>query len=292
MGRRYNSDPAIDSVDIGSVGNWGEWHFWGDTPAIPMPSTAAQRAIIDAYFDAFPSLPKVAQLQPPDALAYAVGKGAGFRGDCLGYIDNQMKLMYDPNIASAHADNAWKTAPVNFETCGTISTWVQRGWDVNYIVNWSLARHINALNNKSGIVPASVKPQIDRLLMSMGYRFVLTQALFQKSAHRGGSFLLSTDWNNKGVTPTYSDYVLGVRLRPAGGGPASLVVVTNNVTRSWLPGTFSIDQNITVPAGLAPGAYEVALALINPVTLGSDIKLAIAGRDSTGWYPLGTIAIQ
>ena len=47
-GRRYDSNPYLDSVDISSVGYWGEgWSSY-------MPAFQYQKDLIDIWFNAFP----------------------------------------------------------------------------------------------------------------------------------------------------------------------------------------------------------------------------------------------
>ena len=55
LGNRYDHDPRLSSVDIGSVGLWGEWHFLGTDPHIDIPSLDTEKAIVDLYQSVFPS---------------------------------------------------------------------------------------------------------------------------------------------------------------------------------------------------------------------------------------------
>ena len=70
-GKRYDGNPYLDSVDISSVGYWGE----GWSPY--MPEFQYQKALIDIWFDAFPTTTLLMNFDEPHALPTAP---AGERG--------------------------------------------------------------------------------------------------------------------------------------------------------------------------------------------------------------------
>lgn len=291
LGRRYNGHPDVDSVDIGTVGVWGEWHFWAVTPTIPTPSAATMRAIIDKYVESFPNTPLVQQLENATGLAYAVSKGTGYRGDCIGNVDNQMPYLYEPNIATAHAQDAWQHGPIQFETCWDIRHWVDAGWNLRYIMDWMLSHHVSSLNNKNAAVPASAMAEVQRLLTKMGYRYVLRELRHPQKAHAGNLVTLSMDWENIGVAPSYGRYVLAMQLRNLSGNVVA-TQATQNAIKNWMPGALAVDEGLALPTNIAPGTYTIALAMVDPSSGQPQIRLAISGRENSGWYPVSTITIE
>lgn len=291
LGLRYDGHPDLDSVDIGTVGWWGEWHFFAASPPVNMPNVTTMRLIIDKYFDAFSSTPLVAQLENADGLAYAVSRGSGFRGDCLGNVPNQMDLLYEPNIAAAQAENAWRNGPIQFETCWTISYWVNHGFDLRYIFDWALAHHISSIANKNSSVPNSAIPEVERLLKRMGYRFVLRELRHPQQAQLGQPVLVGMDWENIGVAPSYGSYVLAFQLRDSSGAPVH-TSITQEQIRQWFPGPFQIDSTLNIPANLPAGNYTIALGIVDPVSGTPAVQLSISGRDAAGWYPLSSLVLQ
>lgn len=295
LGQRYNNHPDIDSIDIGSVGLWGEWHFGETRPVPPLPSQAAGHAIIDQYFRAFPSIPKIAQLEQLEPLSYAIQRGAGFRGDCLGNVQWQNRVsppgMYEQRIQAAAAQDTWRTAPVHFETCWTIAYWVTQGWSVDTIFNWALSKHVTAINNKNAAVPESALPKVRNLLKRIGYRFVLRELRHTSRVAPGQRFSLEMDWENVGVAPPYTDQRLAVRMTNAVGTVVSLQI-TSNSAKNWAPGVFSLDQSVETPANLPPGNYSLSVGLVNPATGIPTIQLASEGRDSSGWYQISSIQVE
>ncbi len=291
LGARYDNHPDIDSIDIGTVGLWGEWHFGGVTPSVAMPSQATLNLIIDKYFEAFPKKPKVAQLEHAASLKYAVSKGAGFRGDCLGNMNNQMIRLYPNNIASASAENAWRKGPINFETCWNIPYWISKGWDVNYIFKWALDHHMSAIYAKDGSVPSAAIGPVNEMLKRIGYRYVLHELRHPAQARPGETVTLSMEWENAGVAINYGNHVLAVQLRGSSGN-VIFTRATPNQVRAWLPGELEIEQTLSLPSTLAPGTYTIALGVVDPATLKPVVQLANAGRDSSGWYPWSTITVR
>ena len=61
--------------------------------------------------------------------------------------------------------------------------------------------------------------------------------------------------------------------------------------RGWLPGTHRTDSSLQLPAGLAPGRYEVAVGVVDPRERQPAVRLANAGRDAEGWYRVSELEI-
>jgi hypothetical protein len=61
--------------------------------------------------------------------------------------------------------------------------------------------------------------------------------------------------------------------------------------RKWLPGDAVFDGSLFVPENLSAGTYDVRVAMLDPVTRKPAVRLAIAGRDSDGWYSQGQIHV-
>lgn len=89
--------------------------------------------------------------------------------------------------------------------------------------------------------------------------------------------------------PCYRRFPLALRLRA--GEQTTMLVTTADVT-SWLPGDNLFDSRVTIPPGTPPGDYELDLALVDPSSGQSKVKLAIAGIRPDGWYPTGKIRIE
>jgi hypothetical protein len=293
LGKRYDGHPDLDHVDIGSVGLWGEWHMSGT--GVDVPPLGTRLAIIDAYLKAFPTTPLLMQIGDTEGMRYAISKGCGWRADCLGDMGgfsptwNHMENAYPQQVEASGAQDAWKRAPVAWETCWDMRKWVAEGWDVCHIFQYALDYHGSYVNNKSAPIPKGTRDSVEGLLRKLGYRLVLRMLEHPQRAAVGSALAVRTEWENVGVAPPYHDYRLAFRL--SGDGGEAFRVVTAESIKGWLPGSRTLEQRINLPADLAPGRYTLSLGVVDPRTGEPGVRLAIEGRDAQGWYPLSGIEI-
>ena len=62
--------------------------------------------------------------------------------------------------------------------------------------------------------------------------------------------------------------------------------------RQWLPGPFTVEEDIRIPQDLNSGTYDMKFALLFPHNEEPAIEMAIEGKDSLGWYPLSQITVS
>jgi hypothetical protein len=315
LGERYDGHPDIDHVDLGTVGWWGEWHMSGSN--CKMPTLETQRKIVDAYLAAFKKTPLVMLVGGGEMLRYAVSRGTGWRADCLGDMGgfsgrwNHMRDAYPQEVPGNGASDAWKTAPVAWETCWDMRKWANENWPIRYIFNYALALHGSHINNKSAPLPVrdDVRPEIERFLRRLGYRLVLKELKHPAEATAGGPLELATKWQNTGSAPCYRPYRLAYRL--SGPEGFSKVFVGRVVVNRWMPGTVELFTEeffrqppdlppgevvaeadaVSLPADMPPGEYRLALAVVGVESDEPVVRLAIEGRQSDGWYPLSTLRV-
>lgn len=290
LAARYDGHPDLDSVDVSIVAAWGEGENTGNL------ADATMRALVDSYLDTFHQTPLMMQPTDRRTNTYALSrKPVGWRADCLGDMRCvgganwcHMFDAYPQDIVKYGVADAWKKAPVSLEACWVMQHWKNQGWNVDYIIEQSLKWHLSSFNNKSSAVPEEWRPQVERWLKRMGYRFVLRKFTYPASVRPQSNLAFTTWWENKGVAPCYRQYPLALRLK---NGARTEVLETGADIRQWLPGDAVYDDAVFVPAGMPAGDYEIAVALLDPATRRPAIKLAIAGVDSEGWYPLGKVAV-
>lgn len=329
LGKRYDGHPAVDHVDIGTVGCWGEWNTAclkdsGDLIEVYRPINAGQRReienaltqLIDHHLDAFPKTP-VIMLGLDEAhvalMAHATQRGAGWRADCWGDWGmwggswSHQGKAYPAMINAAKAadpgfDDVWKKAPVHLEVCGTLEKWHGLGWTTSQpdgrvykSFQWALQQHASLLNGKSKPVPASYVDAIDELLQRNGYRFVVDRFNHPKKVRAGAEATFISDWRNLGVAPAYRPRSLTYRLR----GPSTTVTFASaQDIRDWLPGRWQARDTVSIPADLPPGKYRVGLALLdrdgtNPETHAlPPLRLGNSGRGDDGWYEVSEFTVK
>jgi hypothetical protein len=301
FGKRYAGSADIDHVDIGSVGCWGEWNTacCGGVDALckrHYPTEANQHAIIDWYFKYFAKIPLV--MPVGSQLKYAVSRGAGWRGDCFGDYGmfgpgwNHMKNVYDPAAQDPVIANAWKTGPVQFEVCGVMQDWYDRGFDIDLILRKGLEWHMSVLNAGYAPVPAAWRPRVNELLKKLGYRIVLREMTHPREARPGEALLLRSRWQNVGVAPIYHPWPLAYRLRSSSDRVVAHWMSTANVMH-WLPeAPHEVQDIVSVPNQVPTAIYSLDVAILTQDSGSAHVDLAIEGKRRDRWYPVSKLTIR
>jgi hypothetical protein len=290
LGARYDGNPDLEAVDISILG------FWGEGEHTDLLSDPTMRALMDSYLDSFTKTPLLAQPTDRRTNLYALSRtNAGWRADCLGDMRGvsgrwcHMFDAYPQAVVNFGIQDAWRKGPVSLEACGVMLDWKNKGWDLDYIIEQSLKWHISSFNNKSSAVPEEWRPQVDRWLNRMGYRFVLRKFTYPDMIAPLGKLAYTSWWENKGVAPCYRQFPLSLRLR---GEKGNVILETDADIRTWLPGDVVHDSAVFVPADVPEGKYELQIGVLDPRTRLPKVKLAIEGIDPEGWYSLGSITVK
>ncbi len=301
FGARYAGSPAIDHVDIGSVGCWGEWNTaccqGAERQCLQYyPTEANQRAITDWYFAYFPGTPLV--MLHGGQLVYATSRGAGWRADCFGDYGffgptwNHMQDAYEPSLKDPAVANAWKTGPVHFEVCGVMQDWYDKGFDIDLILQKALEWHVSVLNAKSSPIPTEWRPRVDEFLKKMGYRLVLRELTHSAEVHPGGALYLHSRWDNVGVAPIYHPWPLGYRFR-SGSDQVVAQWISSADLKRWLPGSpHEVADTVTVPDELPAGTYSLEVAILTKDGTSAHVDLAIEGKRVDRWYPVSQVLVR
>ncbi len=317
LGERYDGHPDLDHMDLGTVGWWGEWHMSSSKTA-RMPTMENRKLIIDTYVNAFRKTPLLMLVGDTECLTYATERGAGWRADCLGDLGgfsktwNHMHNAYPQLVQKAGAQDAWKRAPVAWESCWEMRRWVQDDWPLRYIFNYALALHGSYLNNKSAPLPTAdeVRPEIERFLRRLGYRLVLKELSHPKQVRPGATLAIEAKWQNVGSAPCYRPYRVAYRLTDSEGRARTLV--GSLTVEKWMPGSVEVfteefmkqppdlppgavvpvADRVTLPEDLPPGEYNLAIGIIGVDSTDPLVRLAIRGRSADGWYPLSKLVVS
>ena len=301
FGKRYAGSSDIDHVDIGSVGCWGEWNTACCQGVEALckryyPTDANQIAITDWYFKYFTRTPLV--MLVGGQLKYATSRGAGWRGDCFGDYGmfgpgwNHMENVYGPAAQDPVIGNAWKTGPVQFEVCGVMQDWYDRGFDIDLILRKGLEWHTSILNAGYAPVPAAWRPRVDEFLKKLGYRMVLREMTQTAEASPGGTLLLRSRWENVGVAPFYHPWPLAYRLRSSSDQVMAQWTSTANLMR-WLPGApHKVEDIVALPPQVPAATYSLDVAILTQDGSSAHVDLAIEGRRADRWYPVSKLTIR
>ncbi len=316
LGERYDGHADIDHIDLGSVGWWGEWHM-SNAKGVSMPTPENQQKIVDAWLAAFKKTQLLMLIGGGKMLTYATQHGAGWRADCIGDMGGfsktwcHMRKGYPFWIKQAGVEDAWKAAPVAWESCWDMRRWVQEKWPLRFIFNYALALHGSVLNNKSAPLPEGpeIRPEIERFVRRLGYRLVLRELKHPATAAAGKELAISMKWQNVGSAPCYRPYRLAYRLSNDNG--FAKVIPSTITVNKWMPGSVplftedfykgdwdlpngeavDVPDRIALPADIPAGRHRLSIAVIGEETLTPTVRLGIQGRAENGWYPLSSLDV-
>lgn len=294
LGTRYDRDPRVAWIDIGSYGFWGEWHVWlNDSLAA---TSATKQAILADYFAAFPTKLKVIAFDDDFATRYVTDRGGGIRNDCLGteesndwYLESLNRI--DPTLN----DRVWKTAIITGEFCGSDQGAIE-GTKERFDINFEFIKktHWSFIGSAGGAIePQSEehRKNLDKLHRTLGYRFVLREAIFDKCIHRGDTLRLTLKVENEGVAPFYLPWPVVIYLVDSDGSAQWEQATDLNITK-WLPGLHTVATDIFVPEAVPAGTYDLKIAIPDPDFKIVGILFANKGQDELGRFLLGRLQID
>jgi hypothetical protein len=294
LGARYDNDPRVAWIDIGSYGFWGEWHVWlNDSLAA---TQATKHAILEDYFTAFPTKAKVIAFDDDFATKYVTDHGGGIRNDCLGTKESNDWYLESLNwVDPTLNDRVWKTAIITGEFCGSDQGAIE-GTTERFDLNFEFIKktHWSFIGSAGGAIePQSEehRKNLDKLHKTLGYRFVLREVAFEKTLNKGDTLNLTIKVENKGVAPFYFQWRLVLYMIDEQNAVAFQQPLDVDI-RSWLSGTSTVSTKIVIPTHLNPGDYDVKLAIHDPDSNQPGVMFANKGGDEQKRYLVGGLTIE
>ncbi|MDZ7401793.1 MAG: DUF4832 domain-containing protein [candidate division KSB1 bacterium] len=294
LGARYDRDPRVAWIDIGSYGFWGEWHVWlNDSLAA---TQATKQKILEDYFAAFPTKPKVIAFDDDFATKYVTDRGCGIRNDCLGTKESNDWYLESLNqIDPLLNDRVWKTAIITGEFCGSNHGAIE-GTTERFDLNFEFIKktHWSFIGPAGGTIEPqseSHRRDLDKLHKMLGYRFVLRDVVFEKNINRGDTLKLTIRVENKGVAPFYLPWPVVIYFVDS-DGTAKLEHVTGVNITQWLPGLHTEQIEIFIPESVPLGTYDLKIAIPDPDFKIVGILFANKGKDELGRFLLGRLQIS
>lgn len=302
---RYDGNPEVAFIDVGSYGVWGEGHTGGSTHLSYPPEVV--RKHIDLYRKHFKHALLVSNDDYGDLVnLYAFDQGLTLRDDSI--------LVQAGDKAYFHADMAqafWPRLPVILESEHYGSSKNRGYWGDGHLylkavedyhasyasVHWYPRRFLE-----------EARPLIDSINLRLGYRIQLLEASWPKESAAGSPLAIGCRWRNGGVAPCLPGGFPAITLKDEKGGIAALFVDPEFDVRS-LPvgppptdsdgadahGARQISRQVTFavpPPGIfKPGTYSVYVS-VGSRTGTPKIALPLAGDDGQHRYRLGEITVR
>jgi len=311
FGKRYDGHPDLESSDIAFGGPWGE----GGGNA----TRATSAKIVDVYLRSMKKTQLLSMLGTHGCTyaATKTGRKIGWRADCFGDVRtdgrgavpdglcwNHMYDAYPMEVTRNGVAEAWRTAPVTFETCWTVGHWYEKGWDVDWLLEQGLMYHMSVFMPKSCYIPEEWTGKIEEFNRRMGYRFVLRQMMLPLDVKPGQRMRIPVWMDNVGVAPIYRPYRFAYRFRQ---GRRSEVVCSKQDIRTWMPGHTWFRETIAAPKWLRKGEAELDVGIVEaeteearhaggrrraPAEPGqARVKLALEGVREDGWCAVAFVDV-
>jgi hypothetical protein len=307
MAARYDGNPNVAFVDVGSYGLWGEGH----TLMSSQVPEAEARELVKKHMDLHVKLFKKTLLVINDDVAgptkpgrhfpetdYALVKGLTLR-------DNSILVHPAPNAwyHSEMAQEFWPHWPVILEHEHYGSSRAIKAWgDGSLLLKAVEDYHASYLSIHwwPRIELEENRALIERINRRMGYRLQLRELTWPREAVIGRGFSVSSTWANAGVALCYPGGFMALTLKDRKNGIVAVLADEGLDLRELKPG----------PPGKAPVTEHVSefvAGLVAPVTLPGEydlyvsvglrdgtprIALPLAGDDGQRRYKLGQIALR
>lgn len=247
MARRYNGNPHVAFIDIGSFGLWGEGHTGYSSKLNQDQTNIAVKKHIDLHCKYFPdtllcisddvagSSRKGKRFPATD---YAFSKGVTLRDDSI-LVNKAPRQWYHAGMAELF----WPTLPVILEH-GHYD-WLKLGqsWDQDLLVESVEAYHASyiSLHGWPDAFYKENKSAIDRINRRLGYRLELRKIVYPRQVTIGREFDIRATWSNVGVAPCYPGGFMTFTLKDSGG----------NIVWSVTDESFDVKTLPTGPIGQA-----------------------------------------
>ncbi len=300
---RYDGQPYVEFIDIGSYGIWGEWHTSSSSKKV-WPREVLKRHV-DLHRKHFHSSQLI--------ILYGAGRevcryardtaAAGLRTDSVGVHSYYTEFggywtekIY-PQLDAGHFGEFWPHYPVVVEPAHyahalRFNTW-QNGSTLERSLqdlhpSWVTIHHWpREWYNEN-------RELSDRLANKVGYWFFLKTASLPKQLIRGEKFLTQMVWENRGVAPLYRRCYLALSLCRVEDGREEYRALHPSLDfRTLPPGQVQVLQpQWCIPADITPGTYLLRLGLVWDLqATAAAIRLGIQGRDEEGFYPVAEVSV-
>ncbi len=286
-GKRYNGNPNIAFIDVGTFGTWGEGHTGFASRLTPSENARMAKIHIDLHLKYFPNTflcisDDVIGPQAPGAdfplMKYCVEKGVSLRDDSI--------LVQPAPNSWFHAELAgkfWPTLPVILEHEHYRSSLLRKAWNDELLLRSVEEYHASYMSihwfpEELWKERADIVKKINRRL---GYRIQLIELSWPKKVVIGKDFKVTSQWRNAGVAPVYQGGFMTLTLKDDKGG---LVAVLSEESFDFKD--LKVDAPEKAPIQTIQSTF--CAGLIAPVTKPGTYHLyvSVGRRDGTPCFEL------
>lgn len=294
--KRYDGNPRVAFIDIGSFGVWGEGHTFASS-RLTYPAETIKKHI-DLHTKHFTKTLLAANddfsFQGEECIHYASECGLTLRDDSI--------LVQPPPNSYFHAEFAqmfWPRLPVILENehyggskergawgDGALLLQAVEDYHASYCsIHWWPREF---LNEQRGL--------IDRINCRLGYRLLLHEAAWPVRVPLGSSLKIEMEWSNAGVAPCYPGGYSAVTLKDSEGGIVGVFVCPDFTVRDLMVGPpgeapiKKIDWTTELARNMKAGVYDLFVS-VGALDGTPQIALPMEGEDGHRRYKLGQIEV-
>ena len=302
--KRYDGNPNVEFIDVGTYGMWGEGHTFMSTK---QDSLELQKLHIDLHLKHF----KKTLLCISDDFAghnkpgthfpitdYALSKGVTLRDDSI--------LVQPPPNSWYHAEMAqsfWPTLPVILEhEHYRGSELASRAWSGELLMKAVEDYHASfmSIHGWPRTILTENRETIDKINLRMGYRIQPLEVNWPKTVKIGTQFEVRWSWANKGVAPCYPGGFPTLTLKDSKGGIVSVLTdesMDMRFLKTGPPGQAPVVQSPSeftiglVAPVTKPGTYDLFIS-VGALDGTPQIALPIKDEDGQRRYRIGSITLE
>ena len=270
---------VIAVMEAGFIGAWGEWYYSTYYGNRGNADYAKRRIILNALLEAMPE-ERMISLRTPllktkmlditynepltdkDAYNKTYKARLSHHNDC--FLANASDMgTYDSESARVYTAADSRYTCVGGETCTEPTTYSEctAAIDAMTTNHWS---YINIDYHKGILNEWQQKGCFEEIQKRLGYRFVLTQAMYPETISPEDSYELALTIKNEGFAAPYNPRKAEIRFRSASSGEIAYIHTMAADPRFWFSGSHEIKEKINLPASIKSGEYEVVLFLPDP----------------------------
>ena len=307
MAARYDGNPNVAFIDIGSYGLWGEGHTFMSSKVPDDLEPGIVRKHVDLYRKRFPATllcisDDVSGHDKPGLhfpqTDYALSQGVTLRDDSI-LVQKPPRHWYHDGMAQAF----WPKMPVILEHDHYGSSKQRGAWGDGSLLLKSIEDYhasYMSIHWWPRIELDENRKLIDRINRRMGYRLQLREMTWPREIAIGGDFSVSTIWANAGVAPCYPGGFMTITLKDDKGG---LVAVLSDESldlrtlKNGSPDAIPTQAHIShlragsVAPVTKPGTYTLFVS-VGRRDGTPQIALPLAEDDGQHRYKLGSIVIK
>lgn len=293
LGKRYNDDPNVAYIQLGSVGHWGEWHVNYGKGINRLPKANILDQYVQPYIKYFPD--KILAIRKPTVIANE--NDFGLYNDVFGDKDETNKWLKriaegytwdETNEKMPNMPDFWETAVSGGEISSNNPLEYYLGESFEETYREIEACHTTFLGPKApyGFAKGSeYQDNLDKMTANMGYCFTINKVVVE-NLNKKKNLNITLSWENIGVAPIYQNWPVCISIIDSKGKEYAKEIVESDMTE-WVSGTYPVNYKISGTKELPKGNYQITVSILDPITNKPGIALALEDDNNDMVYNIG-----